>query len=387
MPGMTETSVMTEAGSAARADRVVGRYRLIEVIGAGGMGRVWLAEDELLWRKVAVKEITAPASGLPDARTMGEARAAARLHHPNVVKIFDVVWWSGRSWIVMEHVESRSLHEAVEEDGPLAHREAARVGLQMLAALRAAHAAGVLHRDVKPHNVLLGTDGRVVLTDFGLAATDGTDFAAETLVGSPYFIAPERLRRIPTGPEADLWSLGATLYAATEGRPPFARDSIPGALVAAASDEPDQPRRPGPLSSVILDLLAKDPAARPSAAGLEARLRRIAENAVGVARVSTLAAPPDGPSHSAAPDGPGRSAPPEGPGTGSGPDAGAGNSPAPRGGWRGQARVPVPVAAAAPEPEVFLVSDADRRAPWPAILALVGAVLFLIGLTGTAIWS
>jgi len=408
MPGMTETSVMTATGSDAHADRVIGRYRLIEVIGEGGMGRVWLAEDELLWRKVAVKEIAAPADGLPDDRTMGEARAAARLHHPNVVKIFDVVWWSGRSWIVMEYVESRSLHEVVAEDGPRTHREAARIGLQMLAALAAAHAAGVLHRDVKPHNVLIDPGGRVVLTDFGLAATDGTDFAAEPLVGSPFFIAPERLQRVPTGPAADLWSLGATLYAATEGRPPFARDSIPGSLVAATSDEPDAPRRPGPLTPVILDMLAKDPAARPSAAGLETRLRRIAENTVGIARPAAARVPAT-PGFGTPPAGPGTgggaargvSAPPAGPDTGGGAARGVSAPPAPpappgigggpvAGGWRGQARVPAPAPAADPALEEIVLAPmtvADRRTPWLAGLALLGAVLFLIGLTGTAIWS
>ncbi|MET0415888.1 MAG: serine/threonine-protein kinase [Actinoplanes sp.] len=328
---MTETKVL--------ADRVGDRYRLIEVIGAGGMGRVWLAEDELLWRKVAVKEI-------PDG-TMAEARAAARLHHVNVVKIYDVVWWSGRSWIVMEHVESRSLHQAVRDDGPLPHREAALIGLQMLAALHAAHTAGVLHRDVKPHNVLLGPAGRVVLTDFGLAATDGTELTGEPLMGSPGFIAPERLSPGRSGPEADLWSLGATLYAATEGRSPFDRASLPEALIAAVRDEPDEPRRPGPLTPVILGLLAKDPAARPTPADLEERLRQVTETAVGVVRPTSSVVP------------------------------------APRGGdgWRGRAAVTAP-AVRAPE-----AAPPPWRSAWPAVLVLLGATLLLAGLTVAAIWS
>ncbi|NMO55059.1 serine/threonine protein kinase [Actinoplanes sp. TBRC 11911] len=264
---------------------VVGdRYRLIEVIGAGGMGRVWLADDEVLGRRVAVKEITAPPADLPDGRTVAEARAAAMLDHPNVVRVFDVLWWSGRSWIVMEYAGPRSLHTAIEQDGPLSHRDAARAGLQMLAALRAAHAAGVMHRDVKPHNVLLADDGRVVLTDFGLATTDGPDVEVQEVMGSPYYLAPERLGPGRSGPAGDLWSLGATLYAATEGRPPFARKTLTASLVAIATEEPDPPRRPGPLTPVILDLLAKDPAARPDAADLERQLRRILIGAVGVAR-------------------------------------------------------------------------------------------------------
>jgi serine/threonine protein kinase len=292
---MTESSVISRTGSGAgEAGRVGDRYRLTEVIGTGGMGRVWLAEDELLGRRVAVKEITSPPAGLPDARTVREARAAARLDHPNVVKIFDVVWWSGRSWIVMEYAGPRSLHAVVRDEGPLPHREAARIGLQILAALRAAHATGVLHRDVKPHNVLIGTGGRVVLTDFGLATTDDPDDAAEPVMGSPYFMAPERLGTTPSGPAGDLWSLGATLYAATEGRPPFARDETTGSLLALATEPPDRPLRPGPLTPVILDLLAKDPAQRPSGAALEPRLRRVAEAVIGVARPSTRVAAPLG---------------------------------------------------------------------------------------------
>jgi serine/threonine protein kinase len=289
---MTESSAAGAAGTGEVGDGLVaGRYRLVEEIGSGGMGRVWLAQDELLGRRVAVKEITAPPASLPDIRTLREARAAARLDHPNVVRIFDVLWWSRRSWIVMEYVGPRSLHDAVRAKGPLAHREAARVGLLMLAALRAAHAAGVLHRDVKPQNVLLGPGGRVVLTDFGLA-TDQPEMTVEPVVGSPYFMAPERLESGRSGPAADLWSLGATLYDATEGRPPFARPTATRTLVALALEDPDPPHRPGPLTPVILELLTKDPAARPSATALEPRLRRIAEAAVGVARAASRITPP-----------------------------------------------------------------------------------------------
>ncbi|MBO3739142.1 protein kinase domain-containing protein [Actinoplanes flavus] len=247
-----------------------GRYRLLELVGTGGMGRVWRAEDTLLRRTVAVKEMVTPSSPRLAAQAVREARAAARLDHPGVVKVYDV----GRSWIVMEYVPSRSLHQVVRDDGPLAPREAARVGLGMLAALRAAHAAGVLHRDVKPDNVLLAADGRVVLTDFGLASLDcGGEDGPDPRLGSPSYIAPERLLEQEAGVPGDLWSLGATLYSAVEGRAPFARDDGGTALRALLSDPPHRPVRSGPLAGLLLALLAKDPAARPTADQVEARLR------------------------------------------------------------------------------------------------------------------
>ena len=269
-------------------DLVGGRYRLLEVIGAGGMGRVWLADDELLRRRVAVKEIGAPAqvstAQMLDTQltTMREARAAARLDHPGVVAVYDVVWRPDRSWIVMEYVESRSLDAVLREDGPLPHREAARIGLDLLTALRAAHGAGVLHRDVKPHNVLLATDGRVVLTDFGLARVKGTDQGSEPLLGSPYFVAPERLHGEEAGEAADLWSLGATLYAAVEGQAPFRRSTTTASLTALLTEPPDPSRFPGPLTPIIDGLLTKDPAQRPGAAETQARLQKVRDRAVGI---------------------------------------------------------------------------------------------------------
>jgi hypothetical protein len=275
----------------AATDLVGGRYRLVELIGAGGMGRVWLAQDELLQRRVAIKEIVIPADirasellGLR-SRTMREARAAARLDHPHLVGVFDVLWRPDRSWIVMEHVPSRSLQQVLDSGGPLRHREAARIGLGLVRALRAAHGAGVLHRDVKPPNVLLAEDGRVVLSDFGLATFDGArDGTAEKLTGSPLYLAPERLGSAGPDPAADLWSLGATLYAAVEGRPPFARSSTALSLAALRAEPPDPPRHPGPLHAMINDLLAKDPAQRMTAADAEESLRRIAERTVGIFR-------------------------------------------------------------------------------------------------------
>jgi eukaryotic-like serine/threonine-protein kinase len=279
---MTET---TGAGRAALdGDLVGGRYRLREILGVGGMGRVWLAEDELLRRPVAVKEMLGPAADRVDIqlRTVREARAAARLDHPAVVKVYDVVWRAERAWIVMEYVRSRSLHLAVRTGGPLPEHEAARIGLRVLGALRAAHTAGVLHLDVKPQNVLLAEDGRVVLGDFGLAVTTDPDGGPDAVVmGSPYYVAPERITPgEPLGADTDLWSLGATLYTAIQGRPPFARSTVPESLRAVLNDEPDPIADPGPLAPVVLDLLAKDRDDRPDAADLERRLRWIVQGAI-----------------------------------------------------------------------------------------------------------
>ncbi len=273
---------------------VGGRYRLMALVAKGGMGRVWRAHDELLDRDVAVKEVLAPA-GLPhiDAAevlqgTVREARAAARLDHPNVVRVFDVVQEIGRSWIVMEYVASRSLQDVVTRDGPLTHRHAARVGVAVLDALCAAHRAGVLHRDVKPHNVLIAADGRVVLTDFGLATiATVTTGEAEPLLGSPHYIAPERLRDGVSSEQTDLWSLGATLYAAVEGRPPYFRPTVTESLSALLTEPPDPPQHPGPLHQVIIGLLSADPAHRQDAVGARTGMHDLIHRAVGVHAVPT----------------------------------------------------------------------------------------------------
>ena len=264
----------------------VGRYRLGRSVGAGGMGRVWLARDELLGRDVAIKEVALP-FGLSDderlelrRRTLREARAAARMNHPNVVKIYDVVDREVRPWIVMEYVQSRSLLEILKEDGPLPVREVARIGLAVLSALNAANRVGVLHRDVKPSNVLIGDNGRVVLTDFGSAIYEGTEGAAITqtgvVLGSPQYIAPERARSGVCTVESDLWSLGATLYAAVEGRPPYHGETPMGTLIALATERPDPPVRAGPLKPVVTGLLQKNPRTRMDTAEVERRLRKIA---------------------------------------------------------------------------------------------------------------
>ena len=246
------------------------RYRLGRTLGAGGMGRVWQARDEILHRDVALKEILLPTQ-MADAdrdalhnQTLREARAAARLNHPGVARIYDTFEGDGRAWIVMEYVPSRSLQQVLDDDGPLPPAEAARIGLAVAEALGAAHKAGVRHRDVKPANVLLADDGRVVLTDFGVAAVDGESIATSSglVVGSPQYMAPERVTQGHASPAADLWSLGATLYATVEGQSPYARSSVMEIITAIATDAPDAARNAGPLTEVLEGLLRKDPSDR-----------------------------------------------------------------------------------------------------------------------------
>ncbi|MFE9860225.1 serine/threonine-protein kinase [Streptomyces sp. NPDC005780] len=270
-----ERSQGTEAGLL-----LAGRYRLGEVLGRGGMGKVWRAHDEVLHRTVAVKELTA---GLYvaeadrvvlHARTQKEARAAARITHPGVVTVHDVIEYDNRPWIVMQYVDGPSLADQAKESGEVEPREAARIGLHVLGALRAAHGAGVLHRDVKPGNVLLARDGRVLLTDFGIAAIEGDSTITRTgeLVGSIDYLAPERVRGGDPGPASDLWSLGATLYTAVEGRSPFRRTSPISTMQAVVTEEPPVPERAGALGHVITALLRKEPEDRPSAAEAERML-------------------------------------------------------------------------------------------------------------------
>ncbi|HVQ93715.1 MAG TPA: serine/threonine-protein kinase, partial [Mycobacteriales bacterium] len=261
---------------------LAGRYRLVSPLATGGMGTVWRAHDDLLDRPVAVKELTLPPElDGPDqdtlrARTMREARSAARLRHPSIITIYDVVEQGGRPWIVMELVASRSLSQVLGERRLLSVREAAGIGLHVLGALTAAHTAGILHRDVKPGNVLLADDGRVVLTDFGIATLAGDVTLTRTgqLLGSPAYIAPERARGARPGPAADLWSLGAMLFAAVEGQPPFQRDGALQTITATIMDETPEPRHAGPIRDVIVGLLIKDPARRLTAAGARSMLQR-----------------------------------------------------------------------------------------------------------------
>ncbi|MCP3766548.1 serine/threonine-protein kinase [Streptomyces sp. MAR25Y5] len=264
---------------------VAGRYRLGDALGSGGMGRVWRAHDEVLHRSVAVKELTAALyvsdgdQAMLLARTRAEARAAARINHSAVVTVHDVLEHDGRPWIVMELVEGRSLADAVKERERVEPREAARIGLWVLRALRAAHAAGVVHRDVKPGNVLLGGDGRVLLTDFGIAQIEGDTAITRTgeVVGSVDYLAPERIRGLDPGPASDLWALGATLYTAVEGRSPFRRTSPLTTMQAVVEEEAGEPSYAGPLAPVIGALLRKDPATRPDAEAAEQMLAEAAE--------------------------------------------------------------------------------------------------------------
>ncbi|MEO3764003.1 serine/threonine-protein kinase [Streptomyces sp. B8F3] len=264
---------------------IAGRYRLVERIGRGGMGTVWQAEDEVLGRHVAIKKLHLPPH-LKDAeratlfeRTRREARSAARITHPHVVVVHDVVDDAGLPCIVMEYVPAPALDEVLKKDGPLTTAEAVRIGLGVIAALRAAHAAGVLHRDVKPANVLLGADGRVVLTDFGIAVVADTSTLTRTgeLVGSVDFCAPERLKGADPAPASDLWALGATLYQAVQGRPPFRRGTPLETAYAIAVDPLEQPAGDQTLAPLIAELLAKEPEDRPTAPEVERRLRHLAD--------------------------------------------------------------------------------------------------------------
>ncbi|WUN45886.1 serine/threonine protein kinase [Streptomyces sp. NBC_00306] len=280
---------------------VAERYRLDESIGQGGMGRVWRAADVILDRPVAVKEMRMNETDAEDTRirrerTMREARATARIDHPNVVRVYDVVEESDRLWIVMELVDSRSLEQLLVEQGPVTPREAARIGLGLAAALREVHARGVLHRDIKPGNVLLGRAGRIVLTDFGIAAIQ--DAKALTvvgmLVGSPDYMAPERVGGRPQGPASDLWSLGATLCAALAGHSPFARPTTLATLHAVLYEEPELPDGAGPLAGVLGSLLVKEPDERPTLDELEPVLARVASSYVPTRAVTVVVPPPEG---------------------------------------------------------------------------------------------
>jgi serine/threonine protein kinase/beta-glucanase (GH16 family) len=262
------------AGAAAAGLRLIGgRYRLAGSIGRGNMGVVWRARDELLGRDVAIKEIRLPADVSETERsnayqrTLREARSAARVSHSAVATVHDVIEELGRPWIVMELIHGCSLDRVIGEQGPVSPRRAVEIGRQLLAAVAAAHAVGVLHRDVKPANVLLTRHGRAVLTDFGVAAIEGDPSLTEAgmVIGTQAFLAPERIRGEAVTSAADLWSLGATLYAAVEGHGPYDHCGDATATMAAivTTDVPP-PKTAGPLTAVITALLSRDPATRPS---------------------------------------------------------------------------------------------------------------------------
>ncbi len=280
--------------------RVGNRYRLEERIGAGAMGAVWLGTDELLNRPVALKELLAAASrgngaeGAEEARQrlMREGRIGARLQHPHVISMFDVVIHEERPWLVMEYLPSLSLAAVLSTKGPMEPREAAEVGRQVADGLAAAHIAGVVHRDVKPGNVLIAEDGRVKLTDFGVSrAVDDVQLTRTGLIaGTPAFLAPEIARgREPAAP-SDIFALGATHYAAVEGIPPFGLDENAYALLhKVATGEVDPPQQAGPLEPLLMRLLAVDPADRPTAAQARDALALVA---AGQGEAPTVAASP-----------------------------------------------------------------------------------------------
>ncbi|MCW3840145.1 protein kinase [Micromonospora yasonensis] len=283
IPTWSSGPVSPPTGRAAPGTTIGGRYSLRSPVGNGGMGTVWRATDTLLRRDVAVKEVVLPPGLAPsdrDAmyeRTLREARAAAAIQHPAVVQVYDVVTEDGRPWIVMELLDARSLADMVIEDGPIAPRAVAKIGIALLGALEVAHAIGVLHRDVKPANVLICSDGRCVLTDFGVARMP-TDVQLTTpgmVLGSPHFISPERAMGQDFGPPSDLFSLGVTLYTAVEGRPPFDRGDPIETMHAVVEDPPATPQRSGPLTRVLMGLLEKDPARRLDVHTARAMLREL----------------------------------------------------------------------------------------------------------------
>ncbi|MGV9880125.1 protein kinase domain-containing protein [Streptomyces sp. NPDC003006] len=281
-----------QTGEAGRL--LAGRYRVVAQLGRGGMGVVWRALDEVLHREVAVKELRtytdAAGPELADLRLrmQREARAAARVRHPGVVAVHDVAEVDGRPLIVMELVDGPSLDDVLRERGALDPREAAAIGAKVMEALAAAHRVGVLHRDVKPGNILLETGGRVVLTDFGIATMDDPGDGSAThltrsgeLVGSLDYLAPERAQGHDPGPASDVWALGATLYAAVEGSSPFRRTSTWSTLTAIVADPLPEPLRSGPLTPVLRQLMDKDPQARPDAESARRLLAGVAAMSPG----------------------------------------------------------------------------------------------------------
>ena len=275
---------MTDDAPRAQARVLNGRYRLVYQLGVGGMGSVWLADDQLLERSVALKELL-PRTGLGDlparrARAVQEARAMARVRHPAIVPIHDVFFIDEDPWIVMDYVSGRSLSDMIKQQ-TLDERSIARIGLHVLRGLVALHRAGVVHRDVKPANILVADDGSIFLVDFGIARIVGdTSLTGQSIVGTPDFLAPERLREgYEVGPPADIWALGVTFYLALEGYSPFWRESESGwqAILLAILNEP--PRRPahgGPLADITLRMLHKDPERRANADQVLALLESIA---------------------------------------------------------------------------------------------------------------
>jgi len=278
--------------------QIAGRYELTDRVGKGGMGTVWKAHDSVLKRTVAVKEVKLPSALSSDDtdvvrdRVMREAQTAAGLTHPNAVTVFDVLQEDGHTFIVMELVDAPSLQDFVNESGPLAPQEVARIGLDVLGALDAAHQQGIVHRDVKPANVMCPVGDHAKLADFGIAAVKGDPKLTATglVLGSPSFMAPEQASKNTTGPGSDLWALGATLYFAVEGTAPFDRGQAISTLTAVVHDEPRAMAKAGDLAPIISALLAKDPDQRPDAATLKQMLERVASGSSVETRAATAIA-------------------------------------------------------------------------------------------------
>ncbi|MEU8956446.1 protein kinase [Streptomyces sp. NPDC048518] len=344
---------------------LAGRYRVVAQLGRGGMGVVWRAVDEVLHREVAVKELRtytdAAGPELADLRLrmQREARAAARVRHAGVVAVHDVTEVDGRPLIVMELVDGPSLDDVLRDRGTLDPREAAAIGAKVMEALAAAHRVGVLHRDVKPGNILLEAGGRVVLTDFGIATMDDPGDGSAThltrsgeLVGSLDYLAPERAQGHDPGPASDVWALGATLYAAVEGASPFRRTSTWSTLTAIVADPLPEPRRAGPLTPVLQQLMHKDPQTRPDADAAGRLLAGVASAAAPY--VTTERSIPSAPP-------PGFGPPLAGAGAGTGAGTGAGYGQGLPG--SGQMASPAPQA---PEPYVQHVQHQMSAGPAPA---------------------
>ncbi|WP_051836380.1 serine/threonine-protein kinase [Streptomyces sp. NRRL WC-3742] len=290
---------MTPLPQYSLGDLVAERFELLERLGAGGTGTVWLARDLVLEREVALKQIRSATDDVHRStdvreRVLREARALARIDHGKVVAVHEVLDRWPDLWMVMEAVEGRSLHEVLQ-DGPLSPVRAARIGLDVLGALRAAHAAGVLHRDVKPGNVLIRPDGSAVLTDFGIASFAGSQTLTEPgdIVGSPEYMAPERISGGEVGPASDLWSLGMLLYVCVEGEHPLRHDTVWQTLLAVCEKPVPPPSKAGPLSAVIDALLSRQPDERPSPARLAELLDAAAEGGrwAGPSEANTVVLP------------------------------------------------------------------------------------------------
>ncbi|MFC4856303.1 serine/threonine-protein kinase [Actinophytocola glycyrrhizae] len=274
---------MTQQPELTHRRVIAGRYAILDEIGRGGMGVVWLAEDRTIGRRVAIKELHLPA-GVPteerrvlEERVLREARAAGRLNDPGVVTVFDVLQEAGTTYIVMELIQAPTLSDIVARQGPLPQEAVARIAEQLLSALEAAHAAGVVHRDVKPSNIMVQANGRVKLTDFGIAQTtdDPRLTSSGVLLGSPTYLAPEVIRGQQADAGSDLWALGASLFFAVEGNAAFGRSSTAATMHAIISEVPYLTRGHGPLASAIMGLLNATPQARLSAQQVRGLLAQV----------------------------------------------------------------------------------------------------------------